>query len=261
MADEVKAEQQQTGGAAPAAVAPAPPAGGSQTPPAEKPAQTQEITPDKFGFITLRKKEKEARDAAEKLRQENEQLKAQIEARKSAPAVPDVTETPPNVLDDPDGYNRWVKKQVQEEARKTYAQQEAERQARQRESELIQAAESATKWLLSQPSVKEDLELAKPIADMLNTPRGRRVAEADPEVAMQWALGEVLKQKGVSDAPVDGRSTTGVRPSVSSPGGKPVFSRGEASRWVNEVDPSKNPDEYRRRAYEVAQAEREGRIR
>lgn len=260
MPDDVKAEQTLTGGAAPAAVAPAPPAGGSDKPPTEKPTQIQDITPEKLGFINLRKKEKEARETSERLRQENEQLKTQLESAKSRPVVPEMSEAAPSVLDDPDGFTRWNTKKAEQAAENKYRQLEAENQNRQRESELIQAAESATKWLLSQPSVKEDLELAKPIAELLATKRGQRIAEADPEVAMEWALGKVLKEKGISDT-TDGRSTTGVRPSVSSPGGKPVFTRGEAQKWANEVSPSDNPDEYRRRAYAIAEAEREGRIR
>lgn len=246
MAEEAKAENQETGEKAPAAVVEKPQAGTEITP-TEK--QTPVQTPvEKVEFFKARQEAKARKDA---LAKENEELRARLAQMESQNTAPTQPETPPDLLQDPDKWANGVIERAKREAL-------AEIQAREQEKQKNDSAVSARDWLLSQSHVKEDAEFARLVADNIQE-KYMGVASVDPRAAARLAYLDALEAKGISGIQDDGKSASGVRPSGSPVGGKRVFTRSEIQSYVYDAKPGS--PEFDRRISEVEEARREGRIR
>lgn len=249
---------------------PAPATATAAAPVAEKPQTTTGENKPEDLKASARNAFEAKKRIAEKERKQAEELaelrkfKAEYESR--AKAEPKPEPEPVSFLDDPEKWaeerdnrllQRWEKQQAEMKA-----QAEAAAQYRQK-------SENAANLLLTRSHLKEDKAALADVLKLIETELAD-VADVNPGSAAELAYIKWCGSKGIMpDLPgfvsagfnaTKGAASNQVPP--SAPGSGPrIFAKGEVKKYLDEVDPGKDFDEFQRRSEEVKKAYAEGRVK
>lgn len=247
--------------------APAAPVAETKTNPAPAAVETktpepQQPNPKEVARTMFQKrqgeKEKKATERVAELEAQLEQLKAQKPEPK-----PEKSEAP-SLLDDPDGYAKWVQENATKNALSEIERREAEAQ---NAYAYRQASEKAADFLLTRSHLKEDKALIDEVSKVLEQKYGH-IAATDPQAAAELAYIKVCAAKGVVPDmdgfksggfnASGGASSASVRP--SAPGAaKREWSKREAEKYLMEA--AKDKALFASRSAEIKEARSEGRIK
>jgi hypothetical protein len=225
--------------------------------PEPQPTNSKEVARTMF---QKRQGEKEKK-SAERIAELEAKL-SQFEAQKPEPK-PAKSEAP-SLLDDPDGYAKWV----QENATKT-ALSEIERRESEAQSAYAyrQASEKAADFLLTRSHLKEDKSLVDEVSKIISE-KYADIGVVNPSAAARLAYVDLCAAKGIVPDmdgfksggfnATGGASSTSVRP--SAPGAaKREWSKRDAEKYLMEA--AKDKAMFASRSAEIKEARSEGRIK
>jgi hypothetical protein len=209
------------------------------------------------------KKEKKATERVAELENELKQLRDSA----AKPKEPEV-KAKPNLLDDPEGHEKWLLEQAEQRARNGFLE---EAKAYEVQAKHYEDGNKAADFLLTRSHLKEDKALQEEVLKTIQEKYGHIGAidgARDPMGAARLAYIDVCAQKGiVPDLPgfkgggfnaSGGASSIGARPSASGTA-KRVWSKAEAEKYLMEA--VRNPSDYAARSAEIKEARGEGRIK
>lgn len=226
----------------------------------EKPQAPEPKTTLKPADFFKQREEKREKKATERLTEVEKEL-ADLKANvgKTQPH-----EEPLDFLNDPE---KALLKSKEDAKNEVFAELDRRQAEAQRQATEQKENETAASWLLTRSHLKEDKELLKTVAGIIED-KYARIASVDPSGAARLAYMDACAAKGITpdieglvSAGFDntkGTATSGTK--LSAPAtGKRVFARGEAERYIFEAKPG--TPEYRARLSEVEEAQREGRTK
>ena len=231
---------------------------------AAKPPVT-DAKPAPKGEIFFNKRESKRVERIAELEKENNELKALKAQFEKNSQNPETKPEPISFMDDPD---KWAANEREKIKAETLAAIDKRDQDAREQASYVQAAQEASKFILTRSHLKEDPNAKTEIAEILKQDRYAGIADFDPHSAYELAYVAWCRTKGVvpdldglpktSNQGSGGKTSAGVSPSAPAAGER-TWNRREAEAYL--MESTKNPAQFKSRSAEIEKAKSEGRVK